>query len=71
MNNNPLLAKNEGKRLALRLPLLACFALFAAWQTGVVFYSGTSFTIDGNTPLPETLEVAYTGRAGFPLNNPV
>ena len=50
--NHPLLMENEAKRLNIRLPLLICFAMFAAWQTGVVFYSGTAFLVNGTTPIP-------------------
>ena len=52
MNKNPLLIENEGKRLNFRLPLLICFALFVAWQMGVVYYSGDTLSLDGKTPLP-------------------
>ncbi|MDR1464288.1 MAG: LuxR family transcriptional regulator [Oscillospiraceae bacterium] len=52
MNHNPILTENENKRLTFRLPLLLCFAMFAAWQFGVMAYSGTAFSIDGKTPLP-------------------
>ena len=52
MNNHPLLIENESKRLNFRLPLLFCFALFEAWQMGVVYYSGETLSLDGRTPLP-------------------
>jgi DNA-binding CsgD family transcriptional regulator len=52
MNKHPLLAENEGRRLNLRLPWLVCFAMFAAWQMGMVYFSGQTMSVDGRTPLP-------------------
>ena len=56
MNNNPLLAKNENIRLTFRLPLLICFALYAAWQMGAIYFSGNTLSIDGRTPLPVDID---------------
>ncbi|MDR1820855.1 MAG: LuxR C-terminal-related transcriptional regulator [Oscillospiraceae bacterium] len=50
--NHPILVENENKRLTLRLPLLICFAMFAAWQMGMVYFSGQTMSVDGRTPLP-------------------
>jgi DNA-binding CsgD family transcriptional regulator len=50
--NGSILRENEGKRLNIRLPLLICFAMFAAWQMGMVYFSGQTMSIDGRTPLP-------------------
>jgi hypothetical protein len=47
-----LLGENEAKRLDLPLPLLICFAMFAAWQMGMVYFSGQTMSADGRTPLP-------------------
>jgi DNA-binding NarL/FixJ family response regulator len=46
-----ILAENEGKRLSLGLPWLCCFAMFTAWQIGVVSYSGTALAVTGRLPL--------------------
>jgi hypothetical protein len=50
-----LLEENEAKRLDLPLPLLICFAMFAAWQMGMVYFSGQTMSVDGRTPLPVEL----------------
>ncbi|MDR0848118.1 MAG: helix-turn-helix transcriptional regulator [Propionibacteriaceae bacterium] len=52
MNQDTILVENERKRLAFHLPLLICFAMFTAWQMGVVYFSGHTLSIDGGTPLP-------------------
>jgi hypothetical protein len=56
MNNNSILVENENKRLTFRLPLLICFALYVAWQMGVVFFSGKTLSLDGKTPLPVNVD---------------
>ena len=53
---HPLLAENEAKRLNIRLPLLICFAMFNAWQMGMVYFSGQTMSIDGRTPLPVNID---------------
>jgi DNA-binding CsgD family transcriptional regulator len=50
--DHPLLRENEGKRLDIGLPRLCCFAMFAFWQMGVVYFSGGALSLDGRTPLP-------------------
>jgi DNA-binding CsgD family transcriptional regulator len=50
--NHPILVENEKKRLNIRLPLLICFSMFAAWQMGMVYFSGQTMSVDGRTPLP-------------------
>ena len=55
MNNHPLLAENDAKRLNIRLPLLVCFALYSTWQMGVMFFSGEALSISGKTPLPVSI----------------
>jgi hypothetical protein len=52
VNNHPILAENENKRLTFRLPLLICFALYCAWQMGVGYFSGDTLSLNGRTPLP-------------------
>jgi hypothetical protein len=47
--------ENEAKRLDLPLPLLMCFAMFTAWQMGMVYFSGQTMSVDGRTPLPVEL----------------
>ena len=56
MNQHPLLVENEDKRLNIRLPLLICFAMFAAWQMGVVYFSGKTLSLDGRTDLPISID---------------
>ena len=53
---HPLLAENEAKRLNIRLPLLICFAMFNAWQMGMVYFSGQTLSVDGRTPLPVRID---------------
>ena len=52
MDKNPLLVENENKRLVLPLPMLACHAMFAVWQMGVMLFSGEALSIGGRTPFP-------------------
>ena len=52
MEKNPLLVENENKRLVLPLPMLACHAMFAVWQMGVMLFSGEALSIGGRTPFP-------------------
>jgi DNA-binding CsgD family transcriptional regulator len=47
-----LLAENESKRLDLRLPMLVCYTMYCVWQMGVMFFSGTTLSLDGKTPIP-------------------
>ncbi len=51
----PILGENRKKRLTIRLPMLICFAMFAAWQMGVIYFSGTALSIGGRTPLPVSI----------------
>jgi DNA-binding CsgD family transcriptional regulator len=50
-----LLAQNEEKRLSIPMPLLFCFAMFMAWQMGIIYFSGQTLSFYGRTPLPVTL----------------
>ena len=50
-----LLAQNEEKRLSIPMPLLYCFAMFMAWQMGVIYFSGQTLSFYGRTHLPATL----------------
>jgi DNA-binding CsgD family transcriptional regulator len=64
-----LLAENEGKRLNLRLPLLICFAMYSAWQMGVVYFSGETLSIDGRAPLPVSIDdLTVLIAAGYMLS---
>ena len=56
MNIHPLLVENESKRLNFRLPLMICFAMFEAWQMGVVYFSGKTLSLDGRTDLPISID---------------
>jgi len=51
-NRQVLLAENEKKQVNIRLPFLICFAMFAAWQMGMVHFSAETLSIDQRTPLP-------------------
>ncbi len=48
----PILAENQRKRLTIKAPLLICFAMFAVWQMGIIYFSGTALSISGRTPIP-------------------
>ena len=52
MNNHPLLAENESKRLDVKLPLLFCIAFYSVWQLGVMLFSGETLSLGGKTPIP-------------------
>ena len=51
MNDSFLLA-NQRKRREYTLKHLFCFAMFAFWQMGFIYFMGPALTIDGRTPLP-------------------
>lgn len=46
MKNN-VIARNESKRISLKLPTLLCFAMFVVWQMGIVYYSSQTLSING------------------------
>jgi DNA-binding NarL/FixJ family response regulator len=56
MNDHPLLVENESKRLTFRLPLLLCFAMFAAWQMGLTYFSSKTLSVNAGTSLPPLSE---------------
>lgn len=69
MMKHPALVENEEKRLNLRLPWLICFAMFAAWQMGMVYFSGQTLSVDGRTPLPVHVDdVTLIIVAGYSLS---
>ncbi len=51
MNHSFLLA-NQQKRQEYSLKHLFCFAMFAFWQMGFIYFMGPALTINGRTPLP-------------------
>lgn len=51
MDTNILL-ENQNKRRDIPKRLLICFALYCTWQMGVIYFSGTTLSFDGRTPLP-------------------
>ena len=51
MNDSFLLA-NQRKRREYSLKHLCCFAMFAFWQMGFIYFMGPALTINGRTPLP-------------------
>ena len=55
--NHPLLIENENKRLNFRLPLLVCFALFSAWQVGMMYFSTQTLSVDGRVTLPMSEDI--------------
>ena len=67
--DNSLLKENENKRLNLRLPLLICFAMFAVWQMGMIYFSGQTMSVDGRSPLPVNVDdVTVLVAAGYILS---
>lgn len=58
--NESLLTENLKKRQDKPLWLLVCFAMFAFWQMGFIYFVGPSLTIDGKTPLPIDMDNATT-----------
>ncbi len=56
--NESLLTENLKKRQDKPLWLLVCFAMFAFWQMGFIYFVGPSLTIDGKTPLPIDMDNA-------------
>jgi DNA-binding CsgD family transcriptional regulator len=57
MNQHPLLAENESKRLTFRLPMLICFALFTAWQVGMMYFSTQTLSVDGRVASPMSQDI--------------
>ncbi|MDR0916396.1 MAG: LuxR C-terminal-related transcriptional regulator [Oscillospiraceae bacterium] len=69
MSELSILSENESKRLNLRLPWLLCFAMFAAWQIGMVYFSGQTLSVDGRTPLPVNIDdITLIIAAGYILS---
>nr|AGS53031.1 hypothetical protein [uncultured bacterium contig00031] len=67
--NGSVLRENEAKRLNIRLPLLICFAMFAAWQMGMIYFSGQTMSVDGRTPLPVNVDdITVIIAAGYILS---
>lgn len=56
--NDLLLTENGKKRLDKPIWQLVCFAMFAFWQMGFIYFVGPSLTIDGKTPLPIDMDNA-------------
>ncbi|MDR0890214.1 MAG: helix-turn-helix transcriptional regulator [Oscillospiraceae bacterium] len=66
---HPILVENEKKKLTFRLPMLICFAMFAAWQMGAIYFSGQTLSVDGRTPLPVDVDsVPMLVAAGYILS---
>jgi DNA-binding CsgD family transcriptional regulator len=64
-----LLAENEAKRLHFPPPLLLCFAMLMAWQTGVIRFSNETFSLDGGTSLPISVgDLTFIVAAGYILS---
>ncbi|MBQ2888345.1 MAG: hypothetical protein IJE29_05435 [Firmicutes bacterium] len=55
---HPIIAENQKKRIDQPLWMLICFAMFAFWQMGFIYFVGPSLTIDGKTPLPIDMDNA-------------
>ncbi len=61
--------KKPKERLDVPLSLLACFALFSAWQMGVIYFSGTALSLFGRTPVPlSILNMTALIAAGYVLS---
>ncbi len=56
--NNSILFENQKKRLDQPLWMLICFAMFAFWQMGFIYFVGPALTINGKTPLPIDMDNA-------------
>ena len=48
----------SNKTFSLPIWVLACIQAFTVWQMGIVFYSSKTFTINGVSPLPISIETA-------------
>ena len=59
MNEN-LLFENEKKRIEYPLSRLFCFMMFNVWQMGIIYYMGPALSIDGNVPLPISMDNTTT-----------
>lgn len=53
-----IIFENQKKRLDRPLWMLICFAMFAFWQMGFIYFIGSSLTINGKTPLPIDMDNA-------------
>ncbi len=49
---------SENQKIKKDLPMwqLLCFAMFAVWQMGFIYFVGPSLNIDGRTPLPVSMD---------------
>ncbi len=54
--NYSILKENQKKRIDIPFFRLVCFAMFAAWQMGFIFFMTPSLVIDGRTPLPISMD---------------
>ncbi len=59
MNYSFLLA-NQSKRRELSVRQVLCFAMFAFWQMGFIYFMGPALNIDGRTPLPIDMDNVTT-----------
>jgi len=57
MAPHPLLIENENKRLNIRLPLLLCFAMFCAWQMGMIYFSTQTLSVHERVVVPASEDV--------------
>jgi len=54
--NHSILADNQKLRITFSIGLLICFAMFASWQMGFIYFMGPSLVIKGRTPLPISMD---------------
>ncbi len=54
--NHSILYENQKRRLTFSIGLLICFAMYATWQMGYIYYMGPSLVITGRTPLPISMD---------------
>jgi len=54
---HPLLVENENKRLNFRLPLLLCFAMFCAWQMGMIYFSTQALSVHERVSVPASEDI--------------
>jgi len=57
MEKHPLLIENKSKRLNFRLSLLVCFAMFCAWQMGMIYFSTQTLSVHERVVVPASEDV--------------
>ena len=50
--NLSILTENQKRRLDFPMWMVLCFAMFNAWQMGIIFFTGSALVLHGRTPIP-------------------